>query len=80
MITRGLDRVETMDVGEHKLDLGFTGGFNLSEQTGKLAGYADYSHRLAESISAYARAEAGRIIGPVSYNYAQAGAGVRFHW
>lgn len=68
-------------MGSGQLNLGVLADWNSHDAEAKLGGYADYSHRLTESISTYARAEAGRVLRTGSdYNFAQFGAGIRVNF
>lgn len=80
-IDRGLSKAETLGVGDGKLDLGMLADWNSADKAAVLGGYADYTHRVTESVSAFARAEAGRVFraGP-DYSFTRATAGVRFRF
>lgn len=81
VIRGGLDRTEALGVGDGKLDLGILGDWNSQDKAATVGGYADYTHRLSESISAFARAEGGAVLGaggPAAF--ARAGAGIRFRF
>lgn len=80
-ISDGLNRAEALGVGDGKLDLGLLADYRSSEKAAVLGGYADYTHRLSEKVSAFVRAEAGRVVkrGP-DYNFARGLAGLRFRF
>lgn len=76
-----MNLTETRGVGEGQLNLGVLADWNSNVNAGTVGGYADYSHRITESISAYSRAEAGRVMGAgPDYNFARVGAGIRINF